>query len=237
MLALAGALLATLALAGDGAAWTGPRPAVTADELKPPIVHRFIPFPKKRRRQMAAYSERHYGDHTAVLSEHLVIVHHFTTSHDWRDAWWYFANNTPARGERPGVCSHFLIDTDGRIIQVMPLTVRCRHATGLNDVAIGIEDVGVSDGEILRNPRMMEAKIRLTIWLMARYGIPVRDVIGHAEILASPYHHDLVPRFRCMRHEDWKRIHMRRVRSMLRQRAAEVGLEVGPPPAWVKSGC
>jgi len=237
------AVLTALLLPASSSAWSlaGPHASatrsLTVDELQPKIVKKFIPYPKKRRIQMEAYSLRHYGDETAVLSDPKVIVEHFTTSHQMMDAWWYFSNNTPARGELPGVCSHFILDTDGTIYQVMPLDIRCRHATGLNNIAIGIEDVGVSDEEILHNPKMMESSYRLTLWLMAKYGIEVRNVIGHNEILNSPLHHDLVPRFRCMLHSDWSRKHMRIYRTELRLRAKAAGVPIGAPITWVHPNC
>ena len=46
-----------------------------------------------------------------------------------------------------------MIDTDGTIYQLVPLTIMCRHTVGLNDTAIGIEHVGRSDGEVLGNAR------------------------------------------------------------------------------------
>ena len=32
--------------------------------------------------------------------------------------------------------------------------------------------------------------MRLTLWLMATYGIEARNVIGHAESLESPFHYE-----------------------------------------------
>ena len=37
---------------------------------------------------------------------------------------------------------------------------------------------------------MMRGSLRLTSWLMLRYGINVGNVIGHAEILQSPFHRE-----------------------------------------------
>ena len=89
----------------------------------------------------------------------------------------------------------------------------------------------------MNNKKEMEASYRLTLWLMALFSIPVRDVIGHHEIIYSPWHHDLVPSFRCMRHLDWNRRHMNIYRQELRRRAIAAGVPVGPPPAWVKVHC
>ena len=66
----------------------------------------------------------------------------------------------------------------------------CRHTVGLNYTAIGIEHVGTSDAQILGNARQLQASLALTAWLMARYGIQLRNVIGHNESLTSPYHHE-----------------------------------------------
>ncbi len=50
----------------------------------------------------------------------------------------------------------------------------------------------------------MRASLHLTAWLMQRYHIPLGDVIGHAESLTSPYHHELDPAWRCQTHADWQ---------------------------------
>ena len=50
----------------------------------------------------------------------------------------------PELHELPGTCAHFVIDKDGTIYQLVPLTIRCRHTVGLNYTAIGIEHVGRS---------------------------------------------------------------------------------------------
>ena len=38
---------------------------------------------------------------------------------------------------------------------------------------------------------------------MSRYGIQLRNVIGHNESLTSPYHHELYRAWRCQTHGDW----------------------------------
>ena len=51
---------------------------------------------------------------------------------------------------------------------------------------------------------MMRASLRLTVWLMDRFGIQARNVIGHAETLMSPFHHEAYPSWRCQTHADWQ---------------------------------
>ena len=46
--------------AGSGAG-ASPPPASSSAAAKPPIHKELIPYPKKRKREMAAYSKRHYG--------------------------------------------------------------------------------------------------------------------------------------------------------------------------------
>jgi beta-N-acetylhexosaminidase len=113
------------------------------------------------------------------------------------------------------VCSHFIVDKDGTIYQLVSLKLICRHTVGLNDRAIGIEHVGMSDAEILGRPRQLQASLRLTRWLQSRYAIKTRDVIGHAESLSSPYHHERVARLRRQTHGDFAPRAMRRYRAKL----------------------
>jgi beta-N-acetylhexosaminidase len=107
----------------------------------------------------------------------------------------------------------------------------------MNWTAIGIEHVGTSDQAILSNPAMMRSSLRLTLWLMDRFHIQVRDVIGHAETLMSPFHHERYPSWRCQTHADWSHADMQRYRQRLRRLAHRVHVPVGPPPAWVDRGC
>src|ERR671929_2185687 len=113
----------------------------------PRIVQRPIPFPAHRRREMAAYSQRHYGRRTARLRHPHVIVEHYTANESFRATWSTFAADVPDAElhELPGTCAHFVIDRDGTIYQLVALDTICRHTVGLNHVAIGIEHVGLSD--------------------------------------------------------------------------------------------
>jgi N-acetylmuramoyl-L-alanine amidase len=192
--------------------------AATPLDIKPAIVSRPIPYGDRRRREMAAYSARHYGQRTARLSNPHVIVEHYTANHSFSATWNTFASDAPdvELHERPGVCSHFVIDSDGTIYQLAPLRLRCRHTVGLNWTAIGIEHVGTSDAAVLDRRRVLRASLRLTRWLRCRYSIKVRDVIGHAESLSSPYHREKVVRLRRQTHGDMSHPAMQRYRAKLR---------------------
>lgn len=184
---------------------------------RPPI-HRWpIPYGAARRAQMASYSLRHYGEDTYVLSNPKVIVEHYTETETAQEAYNTFAPDVPDSEfhELPNTCAHFLVEGDGRIDQLVPLNLRCRHTTGLNWTAIGIENVGMSDAQILGDRAQLRASLRLTRWLMCTYGISLRNVIGHNESLSSPYHHDRVPAFQHQTHSDWSHADMNRYRGLL----------------------
>jgi beta-N-acetylhexosaminidase len=195
-------------------------PVATADDLKPAIVAKPIPYGAQRRREMADYSKRHYGARTARLKNPHVIVEHYTANTSFPATWNTFATDTPDAElhELPGTCAHFVIDSGGRIYQLAPLGLRCRHTVGLNWTAIGIEHVGTSDGAVLDRPKVLKASLALTRWLRCRYAIRVRDVIGHAESLSSPYHRERVARLRTQTHGDMSHAAMQRYRAKLRTR-------------------
>ena len=202
---------------GIGFHSTGGFGAAAAAAPKPPIVWDPIPFGDARKSQMRRYSRRHYGEAKAKLVDPKVIVEHYTASSSFSSAFETFASNAPdvEFGERPGVSAHFLIDRDGTIHQLVSLRWRCRHTVGLNDRSIGIEHVGVSDADVMGRRRQLRASLRLTRWLQGRFGIRTRDVIGHAESLSSPYHHELVAAMRNRTHSDFARATMRRYRARL----------------------
>jgi N-acetyl-anhydromuramyl-L-alanine amidase AmpD len=153
---------------------------------QPTIVHNPIPYGPGRRAQMAAYSKRHYGFASSKLRPRVIVLH-FTANNSYSATWNTFASNAANRGEKPGTCSHFVIEKNGRIHQLVPLGVRCRHTVGLNHVAIGIEMVQQTgqgahwaDQQILHRPKQINAALRLVRWLQGKYHIRNADVVGHA---------------------------------------------------------
>jgi N-acetylmuramoyl-L-alanine amidase len=187
----------------------------------PPIVRDLIPFPRRRVDEMRAYARRHYGLNTALLRHPHVIVEHYTATDSFSATYNTFAADVPdpELHELPGTCAHFVIDRNGRIHQLVRLRFMCRHTVGLNYTAIGIEHVGTSDASVMGDRRQLRASLRLTRWLMAKFSIRLRDVIGHNESLSSPYHHERVARLRRQTHGDMRHSTMTRYRRMLRSMA------------------
>jgi beta-N-acetylhexosaminidase len=214
--ACAGALLLAVLLTHSDR----PAAAAQARAARPPITSWPIPFGHKRKREMAEYSERHYGHYQWRLRHPHVIVEHMAEAASAAAVHNTFAPDVPdvELHELPNVCSHFVISSAGRIFRLVPLGIRCRHTVGLNWTAIGIEHTGFADSDVLDNPSQLRKSLRLTQYLRCRFGIPVHDVIGHAESLSSPYHHELVPSLKRQTHGDWKhssmRVYRRRLRGM-----------------------
>src|SRR3954451_15378031 len=215
----AAALLLCLLVAVVAGATSAPQPGAGASIARPPIVQRLIPFGPKRKREMAAYSERHYGQHRWRLRGPKVIVEHMSQSASAAAVYNTFAADVPdvELGELPNVCSHFVVSPSGRIFRLVNLRTRCRHTVGLNWTAIGIEHAGYGDGDVLGDRRALRASLRLTQWLRCKFHIRIHDVIGHAESVTSPYHHELVPSLRRQTHGDWRHASMRVYRRKLKR--------------------
>jgi N-acetyl-anhydromuramyl-L-alanine amidase AmpD len=189
---------------------------LAAVAIQPHIVWRPIPYGPRRRAEMAQYAEKHYGIHSWVLRPK-VIVEHYTANESFSATWNTFAADVPdpELGELPGTCAHFVVDRDGTIYQLVPLNVMCRHTVGLNYVAIGIEHVGTSDAEVLHDAVQLRSSLLLTRWLMAKFHIPIANVIGHNESLSSPYHRELYKPWARQTHGDWTRADMNVYRAKL----------------------
>lgn len=75
------------------------------------------------------------------------------------------------------VSSHFLVDRDGTIYQLLPDTTFARHVIGLNYCAIGIENVGSNDYPLTK--AQLLANEKLVRYLNKKYKI--QYLIGHYE--------------------------------------------------------
>ena len=231
------ALGVAMLVAACGAGAVSSKATTPTTAPRPHIVVKPIPFGAARRAETAAYSKRHYGMDTWRLIHPHVIVEHYTASNSFASTYAAFASNAPNLGELPGVCAHYVVDRDGTIYRLVAPGTMCRHTVGLNWTAIGVEHVGTSDREILGNPAQLSASLSLTLWLMSRYDIQLRNVIGHNESLTSRYHRERYPSWRCQTHADWTHADMQIYRSTLARRARRLGIPLGPPARPVEPRC
>ncbi len=222
LVALAVAFAATIGGAGTAPAAAPAHRHVVPPVEKPAFHHRFIPITAQRERETSAYGVRHYGRAGWTIDQPHVIVEHLTENDSVDATYNTFAPDVPdvELHELPGLCSQFVIARDGAIYQFTPITFMCRHTVGLNWTAIGIEHVAYREDDVFARHAQLDASLRLTRWLRCRYGIPVQDVIGHAESLSSPYHHERVARLRTQTHADWQPAAMGRYRALLRARGS-----------------
>jgi beta-N-acetylhexosaminidase len=200
----------------DGRMSVAPVPSAAGD-LRPEIEKWRIPYGDKRKRDMAAYSKRHYSKAEWRLLHPKQIVEHISVTSTAEQVYNTFAPNRPdvEFHELPGVCSHFVVSPKGTLFKLVPVSIRCRHVVGLNHVAIGIEHVGFEDADVLDNERMFKRSLRLTRYLRCRFQIKVKNVIGHNESLSSPFYRELDPDFQGRTHGDWVRSSMRIYRHKL----------------------
>jgi beta-N-acetylhexosaminidase len=187
--------------------------------FSPPAINQWrIPFPQSRKNEMTAYARRHYGINSYALTNPKVIVEHVAVASSAAATRNVFVPDRadPELHELPGVCSHFVVDRNGTIYQLVSVRIMCRHTVGLNYTAIGIEHAGFKDGDVLGNSRELGASLRLTAWLRCRYHVKLANVIGHNESLSSPYHHENVARLRNQTHGDMQHSSMVVYRRKLR---------------------
>jgi beta-N-acetylhexosaminidase len=192
----------------------------------PRVVAKPIPFGAERRADTRAYARRHYGIDDYRLRDPRVIVQHYTVTSTFPPVFNTFTPNVPdpELHELPGICAHFVIDTDGTIYRLVPVSIMCRHTVGLNWTAIGIEHVGTSDAQVMGNARQRAASLRLTRMLQGRHGIATANVIGHNENRSSPFHRERVARLRTQTHGDFPAPVMDRYRRLLGRLPAPASL-------------
>jgi N-acetyl-anhydromuramyl-L-alanine amidase AmpD len=213
----AGSIALAAVLAASAVSGASTQPTVSRAVAKPPIHKKLIPFPKKRKREMAAYSKDHYGQYKWGLVDPKVIVIHYAEAGSISSIFNTFAPDRPdvEFHQLPNVCSHYAVGASGAVYKFVPPTIRCRHTVGLNYIAIGVEHVGFSDQDILNRPAQLDGSLHFVQWLRCRFGISISNVIGHNESLSSPYYKELDPRFKGQTHGDWNHADMQIYRSDL----------------------
>ena len=148
------------------------------------IVDKPIRFGPQRIVLTQRYLKRHYGiDAKTIEIQPRMIVVHYTALPTLSASWNAFNPETlPSyraligKASRLNVSVHYLVDRDGTIYRLMPDHWMARHVIGLNDCAIGIENVGSED----LTPAQLEADTKLIRYLRRKYPA-IRYLIGHYE--------------------------------------------------------
>jgi len=147
-----------------------------------------INFGQKRVELTKEYIKTHYGlDVENIKIVPKIVLIHYTAVAGFEDSLSRFKSQTLPT-DRPdiskasalNVSTHFMVERDGTIHQLMPLDSMARHVIGLNYSSIGIENVG---GEGFIQDLTVEqllANIFLVNYLKKR--IPtIEYVVGHHE--------------------------------------------------------
>lgn len=154
-----------------------------AQQIK--IIEKPIIFDATRTRLSLDYLKRR---HALVQQEPTInpsmIVLHWTASRSLMGTYNAFNKSILPSGRKNltgasslNVSSHFLVDRDGTIYQLLPDTTFARHVIGLNYCAIGIENVGSNDYPLTK--AQLFANEKLVRYLAKKYNI--QYLIGHYE--------------------------------------------------------
>ncbi len=150
------------------------------------IIDKPIIFDETRTELTLEYLEDHYGlEQDAPTIDPKMIVLHWTAIPTFEGSFDAF-KNVKLPSWRPdlenasalNVSSQFLVDQDGSIYRLMPETTMARHVIGLNHTAIGVENVGGTEGKPLTDAQL-KSNIALVNYLADKYNIEY--LIGHYE--------------------------------------------------------
>ncbi len=84
------------------------------------------------------------------------------------------------------VSAHFVIDRDGTVYQLLPLSDTAWHASQVNSVSVGIEHVAISGGKLPVTEAQYEASAALVGWLCGQLDIPCTRAFVKSHFEASP---------------------------------------------------
>ena len=157
--------------------------------LKPRIINKPIDFGQNRIDMTKSYIKQHYGlDVKNIEIDPKIILLHWTAVMDFDDCFkrlkgekLYSDRGDISSAGALNVSSHFLVDRDGTIYQLMPDNSMARHVIGLNYSSIGVENVG-GEGNVKDDltDSQIEANIALVKYLKAKYP-KIEYLIGHHE--------------------------------------------------------
>lgn len=158
----------------------------------PQLIHKTpIQFDNERIALTQQYQLMHYGiDSNSIEIIPKMIVLHWTCIPTFEATFRTFNSptfpqNSPRKKDLPGnlnVSSHFVVDRDGTIYQLMPENWMARHVIGLNHYAIGIENIGGVGGRDDLTDAQAKANAFLVCYLKKKYP-EINDVIGHNDYL------------------------------------------------------
>ncbi len=222
---------------------TAPAPPSAPLPAKFRALRRPITFNEERRALTRDYMDRHYGipSQDGRIDPRIVVVH-WTAIPSLESSFRYFDPVAIEKGRREllqqgrlNVSTHFLVDRDGTIYQLLDVHTMARHVIGLNHVAIGIDNVGGSDlggdPSSAMTAAQVDADEHIIRHLLLDERVPIEYVIGHMEAFRMEDATDLfvekVKGYRNRKPDPGARFMAR-----LRERLLDLGVK-GPPTRTV----
>jgi N-acetyl-anhydromuramyl-L-alanine amidase AmpD len=149
------------------------------------IIKKPLGYSAKRTQLSLEYMKEHYliVQQNPTINPKIIVLH-YTAGGTVESNFQYF--NKPYLEDKRSylknestlnVASHFIIDRDGTIYQLLEPTQFARHTIGLNYCAIGIENTGSKENPLTNEQVIANAK--LIMYLTKKYAIEY--VIGHSE--------------------------------------------------------
>jgi len=156
----------------------------------PWIEQRPIEFSEKRVEWTKEYLLQHYGIQTdSIQFEPKIILIHWTASRGLNATWNIFNPEEMPDGRpllkkngKANVSVPYLVDRDGKIVQMMRENSVARHVIGLNFSAIGIENIGGTKNQMFLTGEQVEVNIKLIRYLKKKYP-SIQYLVGHREYL------------------------------------------------------
>lgn len=134
---------------------------VKARHVKP-LIKSFVESPN--------YSSRNGADID------MIVLHCSTAATVEGTIHWFLNRNSR-------VSAHYVVDKNGDIYQMVRDDCSAWHAKAANSRSIGIEHVGTAADRL--TDAQSEASAELVRWLVAEYGIPAANVVGHKFALGN----------------------------------------------------
>nr|DAH43339.1 MAG TPA: N-acetylmuramoyl-L-alanine amidase [Caudoviricetes sp.] len=97
------------------------------------------------------------------------------------------ANGYKVNGKYIYASAHYVIDLDGTIYQLIPITERCYCTNSANAYAVAIE-VATTGADNHYTDETYKSMAHLCAWLCANKGLdPLRDIITHTDVVGKSY--------------------------------------------------
>ena len=156
---------------------------IQAQNIK--IIQKPIDYSKEKIKLSLEYMKEHHGlDQKTPNITPKIIVLHYTAGGTVESNFKYFNNlhlenqrSTLKKQSSLNVSSHYIIDRDGTIYQLVDPELFARHTIGLNYCAIGVENIGSKKQPLTE--KQIEANAELVRYLTKKYKIEY--LIGHSE--------------------------------------------------------